>query len=136
MQRLAFLCVALALTAGCSQLHLQQPINPLADLDATTTDQIVIAETGALVSQIASVDVYINDVFIGNTGDAPVLMTAKSAGTDTLAVEGRFGAAYAERTEVQLEAAEGHQFVLIEPTLRGPIAIRVVSRVQWEALAK
>ena len=61
MRTLGLLYVALALTAGCSQLQLQQPINPLADLDAITTNQIVIAETGALVSQIASVDVYINE---------------------------------------------------------------------------
>lgn len=136
MRPLRSLVLSLLMLSGCSPLQLQHSIDPLQALASAQTDQIVIAETGALVSQIASVDLYLNGEFIGNTGDTAVVMATRSEGPQTLVVKGRFGAAYADPTTIQLEPSDGHQFVLIEPTVQGPIRVRVVSRVQWEALAK
>jgi hypothetical protein len=132
----SYFCVALILSAGCAPMQLAQQTDPLAPLDTVTTDQIVIAETKALVSQIASVDLYFNGEFVGNTGDAALLMLPKPEGSVTIRAEGRFASAYAEPAELALPETDGHLFILIEPMLRGPIAIRAVSRVQWEALAK
>ena len=117
-------------------MQLSQQTDPLTPLDSVTTDQIVIAESKALVSQIASVDVYFNGEFVGNTGDTALLILPKPDGSVRIRAEGRFASAYAEPAELTLTETDGHAFILIEPMLKGPIAIRSVSRVQWEALAK
>jgi len=129
----AFVVITLWIS-GCAQLP--PATNPLAALENTQSNQLVIAETSAILSQIASVDVYLDGAYVGNTGDTAVLLVDKTAGEHVIAAEGRFAAAYAERTELRLQSTDGHQFILIEPTLRGPITIRAVSRVQWEALTK
>ncbi len=134
--RQLFLCIALtgALT-GCQLVP--QKTNPLAALETAEGPQIVIAETSALLSQFASVDVFLNGEYVGNTGDVPVMTIPVTQANNHIVAQGLFAASYAEFGELKFDSTDSsHHYILIEPSVTDKIIVREVNRAQWTALSK
>ena len=97
----------------------------------------MIAETSALLSQFASVDVFLNGEYVGNTGDVPVITIPVMQANNHIVVQGLFAASYAEFDELKFESTDNsHHYILIEPSLTDKIQVPEVNRAQWTALSK
>jgi len=134
--RQLFLCFALigALT-GCQSVP--QKMKPPGSLEIAEGPQIMITETGALLSQFASVDVFLNGEYVGNTGDVPVMTIPVTQANNHVVAQGLFAASYAEFGELKFESTDNsHHYILIEPSLTDKIQVREVIRAQWTALSK
>ena len=134
--RQLFLCFALIGSLTGCQLA-PQKTNPLASLETAEGPHIVIAETSALLSQFASVDVFLNGEYVGNTGDVPVMTIPVTQASNHIVAQGLFAASYAEFGELKFDSTDNsHHYILIEPSLTDEIQVREVNRAQWTALSK
>ena len=97
----------------------------------------MIAETSAFLSQFASVDVFLNREYVGNTGDVPVMTTPVTQGNNHIVAEGLFAASHAEFGELKFDSTDNsHHYILIEPSLTDKIQVPEMNRAQWTALSK
>lgn len=136
--------LAIALTASCA---LFVGCAPTQTNEATTQSpqttvpqsggQLVIAETDSMLSRVASVDIYVNGARVGNTDEGKVLMIPAIAGDNRIKAVGTSASSYADDGVLVLNhTGNKNHFILIEPSLTGPIVVRLVDRSQWEILAK
>ena len=129
-------CLAVLMTVTGCQLE-PQKTDPLAALETTEGPQIIIAETSAVLSQFASMDVFLNGEYVGNTGDVPVIMLPVTQTENHLVAQGLFVASYADFGGFKFESADqDHHYILIDPSVTNQIQIREVNRAQWIALSK
>ncbi len=129
-------CFAVLMTVTGCQLT-PQKTDPLAVLETIEGPQIIIAETSAVLSQFASMDVFLNGEYVGNTGDVPVIMVPVTQTENHLVAQGLFAASYADFGELKFESADrNHHYILIDPSVTNQIQIREVNRAQWIALSK
>ena len=129
-------CLAVLMTVTGCQLT-PQKADPLAILETIEGPQIIIAETSAVLSQFASMDVFLNGEYVGNTGDVPVIMLPVTQTENHLVAQGLFVARYADFGELKFESADqNHYYILIDPSVTNQIQIREVNRAQWIALSK
>jgi hypothetical protein len=109
----------------------------LASLETAEGPQIVIAETSAILSQFASVDVFLHGEYVGNTGDVPVMKIPVTQDNYHIVAQGLFPASFAEFGELKFASTDNsHLFILIEPSLTEKIQVREVNGAQWTALSK
>ena len=114
-----------------------QKTKPLASLETVDSPQIVIAETSAVLSQFASVDVFLNGEYVGNTGDVPVMTIPVTQANNHIVAQGLFAASYAKFGELKFGSTDNSlHYILIEPALTDKIQVREVNRAQWTALSK
>ena len=110
---------------------------PLASLETVDSPQIMIAETSAVLSQFASVDVFLNGEYVGNTGDVPVMTIPVTQANNHIVAQGLFAASYAKFGELKFGSTDNSlHYILIEPALTDKIQVREVNRAQWTALSK
>ena len=129
-------CLAVLMTVTGCQLE-PQKTDPFAALETIEGPQIIIAETSAVLSQFASMDVFLNGEYVGNTGDVPVIMLPVTQTENHLVAQGLFAASYADFGELKFESADqNHYYILIDPSVTNQIQIREVNRAQWIALSK
>ena len=108
-------CLAVLMTVTGCQLE-PQKTDPFAALEAIEGPQIIIAETSAVLSQFASMDVFLNGEYVGNTGDVPVIMLPVTQTENHLVAQGLFVASYADFGELKFESADqNHYYILIDP---------------------
>jgi hypothetical protein len=120
---------------GCQLVP--QKTKPLASLETVDSPQIVIAETSAVLSQFASVDVFLNGEYVGNTGDVPVMTIPVTQANNHIVAQGLFAASYAKFGELKFGSTDNSlHYILIEPSLTDKIQVREVNRAQWTALSK
>ena len=130
------ICLAVLMTVTGCQLT-PQKADPLAVLETIEGPQIIIAETSAVLSQFASMDVFLNGEYVGNTGDVPVIMLPVTQTENHLVAQGLFVASYADFGGFKFESADqDHHYILIDPSVTNQIQIREVNRAQWIALSK
>ena len=114
-----------------------QKTKPLASLETVDSPQIVIAETSAVLSQFASVDVFLNGEYVGNTGDVPVMTSPVTQANNHIVAQDLFAASYAEFGELKLDSTDNsNNCILIEPSLTDKIQVREVNRAQWTPISK
>ena len=108
-------CLAVLMTVTGCQLT-PQKTDPLAVLETIEGPQIIIAETSAVLSQFASMDLFLNGEYVGNTGDVPVIMVPVTQTENHLVAQGLFAASYADFGELKFESADqNHHYILIAP---------------------
>ncbi len=135
MRHLLTCLAVLMIVTGCQLAP--QKTDPLAALETTEGPQIIIAETSAVLSQFASMDVFLNGEYVGNTGDVPVIMLPVTQTENHLVAQGLFVASYADFGGFKFESADqDHHYILIDPSVTNQIQIREVNRAQWIALSK
>ena len=135
MRHLLTCLAVLMIVTGCQLAP--QKTDPLAALETTEGPQIIIAETSAVLSQFASMDVFLNGEYVGNTGDVPVIMLPVTQTENHLVVQGLFVASYADFGELKFDSADqNHHYIVIDPSVTNQIQIREVNRAQWIALSK
>ena len=83
-----------------------QKTNSLASLETAEGPHIVIAETSALLSQFASVDVFLNAEYVGNTGDVPVMTIPVTQGNNHIVAQSLFAASYAEFGTLKFDSTD------------------------------
>ena len=135
MRHLLTCLAVLMIVTGCQLAP--QKTDPLAALETTEGPQIIIAETSAVLSQFASMDVFLNGEYVGNTGDVPVIMLPVTQTENHLVAQGLFVASYADFGELKFDSADqNHHYIVIDPSVTNQIQIREVNRAQWIALSK
>ena len=129
MRHLLTCLAVLMIVTGCQLAP--HKTDPLAALETTEGPQIIIAETSAVLSQFASMDVFLNGEYVGNTGDVPVIMLPVTQTENHLVAQGLFVASYADFGGFKFESADqDHHYILIDPSVTNQIQIREVNRAQ------
>ena len=135
MRHLLTCLAVLMIVTGCQLAP--QKTDPLAALETTEGPQIIIAETSAVLSQFASMDVFLNGEYVGNTGDVPVIMLPVTQTENHLVAQGLFVASYADFGELKFDSADqNHHYIVIDPSVTNQIQILEVNRAQWITLSE
>jgi len=108
---LFFLAILITVT-GCQLTP--QKTDPIAVLETIKGPHIIIAETSAVLSQFASMDVFLNGEYVG-TSNVPIIMVPVIQTNNHLVTQGLFATSYADFGELKFKSADqNHHYIMID----------------------